>query len=91
MDDRGCVMRQRVLTKEQIVQKSEKPACHHFWVIDEANGPSSFGTCKHCGEKKEFLNAFPTFNPLKKNATIFKLPRLAEIPVKKTDTRGAVR
>ncbi len=84
-------MRQRVKEPEKVIQESEKPECHHFWVIDEANGPTSYGRCKYCGEKKKFLNAFPTFNPLKKNAAIFKLPRLAEIPVEKTDTRGRMR
>jgi len=74
----------RKQTKEKIVQKLENKECHHFWIIEEANGPSSFGTCKYCGERKEFLNAFPTFNPLKKNAAIFKLPKLAEVPVEKS-------
>jgi hypothetical protein len=82
-------MRQREITKEITVQKSANPECHHFWVIDEANGPSSFGTCKYCGGKKEFLNAFPTYNPLKKNANLFKLPKLAEVRVEKSNNPGA--
>ncbi len=78
-------MRQRIKTKEKIEQQPATAACHHFWVIEEANGPSSYGRCKFCGERKKFLNAFPTFNPLKKNAILFKLPKLAEVPVEKND------
>jgi hypothetical protein len=89
MVNRGCVMRQQTRVKERIVQKPDKPECNHFWVIEEANGPSSFGTCKYCGEKKKFLNAFPTFNPLRKNANLFKLPRLAEVPIKANNSRAA--
>lgn len=76
-------MRQRVKvaekTKEKQEKQTEKPmnnqTCHHYWVIEVANGPSSFGTCKFCGEKKEFLNAFPTYNPLKKG-NLFQMPKL---------------
>ena len=42
MVNRGCVMRQRVKVKERIDEKTEKQACHHFWVIEVANGPSSY-------------------------------------------------
>ncbi len=30
--------------------------CTHHWVIDPPNGPISYGTCKKCGETKEFVN-----------------------------------
>jgi hypothetical protein len=76
-------MRQRVKTNERVEEKTEKQACHHFWVIEVANGPSSIGTCKYCGETKEFFNAFPTFNPLKKNGNPFKLPKLIKVEIDK--------
>ncbi|MGD0780250.1 MAG: hypothetical protein ABR954_05665 [Dehalococcoidales bacterium] len=76
-------MRQRVKTKEMVEEKTEKQACHHFWVIEVANGPSSIGTCKYCGETKEFFNAFPTFNPLKKNGNPLRLPKLPSIEIDK--------
>jgi hypothetical protein len=76
-------MRQRVKVEERIEEKTEKQACHHFWVIEVANGPSSFGTCKYCGEKEEFLNAFPTINPLKKNGNPLQLPKLPNIEIDK--------
>jgi len=69
--------------KENITKKPEKGPCHHFWVIEVANGPSSRGTCKNCGEKKEFLNSFPTFNPLRKNNNPLNLPKLPEVEIGK--------
>lgn len=79
-------MKQKEKEKIQVkVQDKAKKAdtCHHFWVIDVANGPSSKGTCKYCGEKKEFLNAFPVFNPLRKNTNPLTLPRLPEVEMDK--------
>ena len=32
--------------------------CAHHWVIDAASGPVSRGTCKMCGEMREFQNSF---------------------------------
>jgi hypothetical protein len=73
--------------KEQEIVKEdpqiEGQKCHHFWVIDVANGPSSLGKCKICGEKKEFLNAFPTFNPLRKNTNPLALPRIPKVEMEK--------
>ena len=31
--------------------------CAHHWVIDAATGPVSRGTCKVCGEVREFRNS----------------------------------
>lgn len=74
-------MRQRV--KEKIHRKKDNQSCHHYWVIEVANGPSSSGTCKYCGETKEFLNAFPDFNPLRKNANPLRLPKLPDVEIDK--------
>jgi hypothetical protein len=86
MVNRGCAMRQRVKIAERTKEKKEKTTdtqtCHHYWVIEVANGPRSFGTCKFCGEKKEFLNAFPTYNPLKKGS-VFQMPKLLNVKVDK--------
>jgi len=30
--------------------------CQHHWIIDQPNGPTSWGECKHCGSRREFLN-----------------------------------
>ena len=77
-------MRQKVKERtEEKPEKTEKTACHHFWDIEVANGPSSIGTCRYCGEKKEFFNAFPTFNPLKKNGSPLNLPRMPNVKIDK--------
>jgi len=70
-------------TKEDNILE-DKPAenqCHHFWVIEVANGPTSQGVCKYCGEEKEFLNAFPGVNQLKGKDNPLKLPRLPKVKV----------
>ena len=32
------------------------PACRHHWVIQPADGPVSPGSCRVCGETREFKN-----------------------------------
>ena len=78
-------MRQRIKEKEKLPVKKQKATCHHFWVIEVANGPKSVGTCKYCGETREFFNAFPTFNPLKKNSNPLALPRLPAVEIDDED------
>jgi hypothetical protein len=80
MAERGCAMKQRV--KEQEQTKTETKGCHHFWVIEVANGPTSTGKCKYCSERKVFYNAFPTFNPLRKNNPL-TFPELQKVRVHK--------
>jgi hypothetical protein len=74
-------MKQKVKERVEEKNKETQAQCHHFWDIEVANGPSSIGTCKYCGEKKEFFNAFPTFNPLKKNGNPFNLPKLPDVEI----------
>jgi hypothetical protein len=75
------ILKTKVAVQEQ-VQKQDTE-CHHFWVIEVANGPSSRGKCKYCGEKKEFLNAFPTFNPLRKGPNLLNMPTLPKVEMDK--------
>ncbi len=42
-------------------------ACPHYWVIESANGPTSHGICKICGEKREFRNSWYEFVAAKKH------------------------
>jgi hypothetical protein len=75
-------MRNRV--KEITVLKPAVDSCHHFWMIEVANGPKSRGECKHCGATKEFYNAFPDFNPMKpmkRGTNPLTLPELPEVEV----------
>ncbi len=70
---------EKVKVQVQVQLKPEQ--CHHYWVIEVANGPSSQGKCKYCGLKKEFLNAFPEYNPLRKGKSPLSLPELPEVEV----------
>jgi hypothetical protein len=30
--------------------------CQHRWLIEPANGPTSLGLCRLCGERRTFAN-----------------------------------
>ncbi len=77
-------MKQRVKAKAE-EKPAEKPGvkCHHYWVIEVANGPTSIGRCKYCDEKKEFLNAFPDINPMRRRSSPLDLPRLPDVEIEK--------
>lgn len=53
------------MTQDTAVKEREAPAteaptvleCRHHWLIESPHGPTSWGTCKHCGERREFSNA----------------------------------
>ncbi len=34
----------------------EGSGCQHHWVIDPPDGPVSKGTCRSCGEERDFPN-----------------------------------
>jgi len=74
-------MKQKV--KERIEEKPAEEQCHHYWVIEVANGPGSRGQCKYCGATREFLNSFPDFNPLKRSSNPLSLPELPGVEVGK--------
>ncbi len=48
-----------VVEREQAeeVQEEEVPRCRHHWVIESPQGATSMGTCKVCGEVREFRNS----------------------------------
>jgi hypothetical protein len=71
-------------TKEKASAQPQKETCRHYWVIEVANGPVSRGKCKYCGAKKDFYNAFPEFNPLKKGNNPFNMPKMPGVQVKDT-------
>jgi hypothetical protein len=35
----------------------EAPSCQHHWRIESPRGALSKGTCKRCGEEREFRNS----------------------------------
>jgi hypothetical protein len=48
-------MRHRaVLEKTEV---SAAPECRHHWLIESPNGATSRGTCRLCGEHREFRNS----------------------------------
>lgn len=70
-------MRHRV--KEEIEDKATEDQCHHYWIIEIANGPKSRGVCKYCGETRDFLNAMPDFIGLKRKPNPLDLPRMPKV------------
>ncbi|MFC1848104.1 hypothetical protein ACFLXV_02180 [Chloroflexota bacterium] len=51
------MMRETYLAAPQ--ETEVKGECQHHWVIESPNGPTSTGSCKHCGAVKEFDNFTP--------------------------------
>jgi hypothetical protein len=78
-----CEMKGRV--KVKLEEKPVPPVdrCSHYWVIEVANGPKSLGKCKHCGEVREFFNAIPDFNPMRRKNNPLDLPKLPEVEIDK--------
>ena len=77
-------MKQKIEERNEenvLEEELSEDTCPHFWDIESANGPSSRGTCRRCGETKEFFNAFPKFNPLKKNNSPMNLPKMPDVKV----------
>jgi len=70
-------MRQKV--KEKAKSTVTEGQCHHYWIIEIANGPKSKGVCKYCGETRSFLNAVPDYNPMKRNKNPLDLPEMPEV------------
>jgi hypothetical protein len=38
------------------VVEAQTGCCHHYWLIDRANGPLSHAVCKYCHEERNFSN-----------------------------------
>lgn len=36
----------------------DSPDCKHSWLIEPPNGPTSNGSCAHCGQTREFRNSY---------------------------------
>lgn len=72
-------MSNKAKVEERTKDDAANNGCHHYWVIELANGPQSKGVCKYCGEVKYFLNTMPDFNTLKRGAHSLKLPKMPEV------------
>lgn len=53
--------RRNATAKQQRLDKPEdfqvEDTCVHHWVIESPNGPTSSGTCKNCGDIRDFRNS----------------------------------
>ncbi len=38
-------------------KRATKEACSHYWIIEPAAGRVSEGTCRFCGERRQFANS----------------------------------
>ena len=45
------------MTQVTEVAAAPQAGCCHHWMIESPNGPTSFGTCRSCGEVREFKNS----------------------------------
>jgi hypothetical protein len=52
------------MAKSQVIEQPKPetetpavPTCQHHWKIDSPRGALSKGTCKRCGEEREFRNS----------------------------------
>ena len=52
------------MAKTQVIEQPKpeieapaEPTCQHHWKIDSPRGALSQGTCKRCGEVREFRNS----------------------------------
>lgn len=74
------MMRQRV---REIDENINEDGCHHFWVIEIANGPQSRGACKYCGEIKDFHNSIVNLNDPRRKANPLNLPKMSKVKLDK--------
>jgi hypothetical protein len=65
--------------KEEPEKAAKESNCRHYWVIEDAGGPTSRGVCKFCGAEKEFLNSWPDSRVKEQNNRVFELPNLLDI------------
>lgn len=50
------MMRSKVKVETTPADTAVQDTCHHYWILEKANGPTSRGVCKFCGAVKEFDN-----------------------------------
>ncbi len=71
-------MKNRIKIKEEPRELTTENNCQHYWVIDDASGPTSRGICKFCGAEKEFQNSWPGSSANAQDARVFNLPNLLD-------------
>jgi hypothetical protein len=43
---------------EKTISKKAQQPCRHFWIIEPPGAETSLGVCKHCGERRKFMNSY---------------------------------
>jgi hypothetical protein len=87
--EEGRCMMMRKLKEKPLPEEAieDNSGCQHYWVIEAANGPSSMGTCRYCGESREFFNSIPDLNALKRGTAPkpnpFGLPEMKNVALEK--------
>ena len=76
-----------------VKEKTEKitagDTCRHYWRIEEAQGPTSWGVCKLCGTEREFLNTIPEdASVLARDKRVLKLPKLPDIDFDEAESKS---
>ena len=61
--------------KEVLREPEVKEECQHYWIIEEAKGPTSQGVCKFCDTKREFHNSWDS-TYVGRDTAVFDLPNL---------------
>lgn len=69
--------------KYKLKEAPKKPAkeneCRHYWVIEDAVGPTSRGVCKFCGAEREFYNSWPDASFMGRDTRVLELPDLLDV------------
>jgi hypothetical protein len=69
-------MRQKI---NAIDDNVDEESCHHFWIIEVANGPKSRGKCKYCGEVRDFQNSITNLNDPRRRSNPLNLPKMSKV------------
>ena len=78
-------MRSKVKATATSAETAVQDRCHHYWILEKANGPTSRGVCKFCGTEKEFDNR-PSDTWVEGDISMyFDLPRYPNIELDSED------
>lgn len=50
--------------RKAVKKVSPLNGCRHYWKIEPANGPTSWGECIYCGAKQLFWNSWDLDKPV---------------------------
>jgi hypothetical protein len=78
--------RVKLQEEQENIPVTREIGCRHYWEIEIANGPTSKGVCKYCGEKRSFFNVMPEYNPIRKQFNPLALPKMPGLDVEGTES-----